>query len=112
MNEQIVLTQGDSGIELEVTFIDNKKRVIDLTNMFVEIDIISPTFKLQRRQALVKDAINGVASFIISDKYTNEPELWSTYWRVVDNDNNVTAQESIYYYVKQQFNGNSVTETN
>lgn len=104
-NEQIVITRNDEGIELEVQFIDNKKKPIDITGCTVEIGFKNPLGEVVPVQAYVQNYINGTVGVILDKSHTNTNGLWSTYWSAINGDGFVTAQEAIYYFVLPRFGG-------
>lgn len=105
MNEQIVITRNNEGIELEVQFIDNKKKPVDITGCIVEIGIKNPNGEVVETQAYIKNYTNGIAGFMLMKSQTNINGLWSTYWSAVKDDGFVTAQEAVYYFVLPKFGG-------
>lgn len=107
MNEQIVITKNNSGIELEVQFIDNKKKPIDITGCTVEIAFKDPNGEVTEHQAYIKNYTNGTCGFMLEIEQTNIANLWSTYWSATREDGFVTAQEAIYYYVIPMYGGDN-----
>ena len=107
MNEQIVLTQNDFGIEVQTQFITNKKVPIDITGCSVEIVFTMPDESVSRGYAYIIDALLGKCGFVIQDIHTTLSGVYGMYWSVVDSNGFVTAQEDIYYYVKPIHGGNS-----
>ena len=105
MAKQIIITEGDYGIELQVQFLDSSKNPVDLTDCFVEIDFVNPNSELSTKQAQIVDYINGRCSYILTTSETNLTDLWKTYWKVFNDNNYITAQEEIYYYVKSKDGG-------
>ena len=59
-NEQIVITRNDEGIELEVQFIDSKKKPIDITGCTVEIGFKNPSGVVTIVQAYIINYNNAV----------------------------------------------------
>lgn len=107
MNEQIVITKNNHGIEIIVNFIDSKKKPVDISNCSVEITFVNPENKKELfTDAQVLDYVNGKVSIILSKEMTNMEGLWSTYWSAIKDDTGfVTAQEAIYYYVLPENGG-------
>lgn len=105
MNEQIIVTQGDSGIELKVAFVDNKKKPVSLVGNSVETTIVAPSKEKYIVQAHITNEENGECAIILTDELTNEPNLWSAYFLALDSDSNVTAQDAVYYYVLSPHGG-------
>lgn len=105
-NEQIVITEGNSGIEIQVQFLDNKKKPIPiLTGDSIEICFVSPYKDKHFNQAYVIDAPNGVCGYILDTDRTDITKLWNTYWSLTNDASEVTAQERLVYYVLPKHGG-------
>lgn len=105
MNKQIILTKGDYGIELQIQFLDDRRQPIDITGQTVDVCFVSPTFDKKFFQAYLIEPKQGKCGIIITEEMTNEEGLYSTYWRVLDEDELVTAQDNLYYFVLPKFGG-------
>lgn len=105
MNEQIVITKGDSGIELNVSFINNKKQPVNITGNTIEVTFVTPSKNKLYRQAHITNALNGECAIVLNNKLTNESDLWSAYFVAMDSNSNITAQDAIYYYVLEPNGG-------
>lgn len=105
MNEQIVITNNNNGIEIEVQFIDSKKKPVDITDCTVEVVFKNPNEEVTLEQAYIKNYSKGTCGFILNTEQTNISGLWSTYWSATREDGFVTAQEAIYYYVLPMHGG-------
>lgn len=105
MADQIIATQGDSGIEVSPTFIDKNKNPVNITGCTVEISFIYPDGSISYRNGQVINGAGGIASTILSETNTAQTGLCSTYWKVIDDNSNITAQEEIYYYVREYLGG-------
>lgn len=102
MSKQIIYTKGNTGMELEVMILDKiTKNNFDLSDYKVEVDIVNPSGDvIDTVEGYIKNAIEGVVSIIVTDKYTSEVGLYKTYWRIIDSNENINTQEDIFYYVK------------
>ena len=102
MAKQIIVTQNNYGILLETQFIDDAKNPIDLTgySVSVEFEYLEKCFDVL--DATIINAEEGRVGIILEQEHTAEIGLYKTQWSVVDDDENVTAQEDIYYFVKQE----------
>jgi len=107
MNEQIVITKGNYGIELLVDFIDNKKKSVDITGCFVEATFVNPNKEIEQEvQAFVTNYTEGQASVILNSNLTKIEGLWSVYFNAIQGDTGyVTTQEAIYYFVLPENGG-------
>jgi hypothetical protein len=106
-NKQIVLTQYDTGIELDIQFLDNKTPV-DITGCSVELEFINPEGTLLDTQyGQITNGVNGECAFVLTELFTDVDGLWKTYLQVVNDSSEITAQEEIYYYVRPKFGGES-----
>lgn len=99
MNEQITLTQGDSGIELVVQFRNSKKIPIDITGKTIEVKFIKPSKDKKTKYAQIVDGSKGICSYVLTKELTDETDLYTVYFMLLDENSNVTAQEALYYYV-------------
>ena len=102
MAKQIIVTQNNYGILLETQFIDDAKNPIDLTgySVTVEFEYLEKCFDVL--DATIINAEEGRVGVILEQKHTAEIGLYKTQWSVIDDDENVTAQEDIYYFVKKE----------
>ena len=102
MAKQIIVTQNNYGILLETQFIDDAKNPIDLTgySVTVEFEYLEKCFDVL--DATIINAEEGRVGVILEQKHTADIGLYKTQWSVVDDDENVTAQEDIYYFVKKE----------
>lgn len=107
MNEQIVLTQGDYGAELQVQFVTNKKVPIDITGCTIEVVFTMPDGTAIRQYPYIINAITGICGFILTDAHSTLTGVHSTYWSATDENEFVTAQEGLYYYVMPVHGGNT-----
>lgn len=105
MNEQIIMTYGDNGIEIGCTFLDNKKKPVDVTGNAIEVNIVSPQTNKLIREAYILNATGGTVAIMVDEELTGEEGLWKTYWSCYNEDGYVTAQEAIYYYVLPRLGG-------
>lgn len=100
MAKQIILTQNDYGIELETQFINDKKQPLDITDYDIRVKIIYNNETIYTILAGHKDNTNGIAYIVLEKKYLLNAGLYTTVWSVVDEDKHITAQENLYYFVK------------
>ena len=102
MAKQIIVTQNNYGILLETQFIDDAKNPIDLTgySVTVEFEYLEKCFDVL--DATILNAEEGRVGIILEQEHTAEIGLYKTQWSVIDDDENVTAQEDIYYFVKKE----------
>ena len=107
MNEQIILTQDDFGIEIQMQFITSKKVPIDITNCSIEIVFVKPDDTATREYAYITDNLLGKCGFVLKATHTDLEGLYKTYWSVTDVDDFITAQEALYYYVVAKHGGNT-----
>ena len=113
MAKQIIVTQGDTGIELSVQFVDDKKKPIDITGKEIEVNFVNPNEEVyETMYAQIVDGTQGIASIILTDKHTSITDLHKTYWACMDDNGYVTAQTDLFYYVKEKLGGASITESN
>ncbi|MGL4774536.1 MAG: BppU family phage baseplate upper protein [Clostridium sp.] len=105
MNEQIILTQYDDGIELLVYFIDSSKNPINISDKDIEITFVSPNNEPIIKYGSIMNGDNGIASFVLSDELTSYSGLWTSYWSIVDDEQNITTQETLTYFVLPKYGG-------
>lgn len=110
MSEQVIITRLNEGIEIEVQFLDNKKKPVDITGCTIEVGILNPNLQLEMVQANIKDYTNGIALLVLERKDTTINGLWSTYWSAIKENGYVTSQEAVYYFVVPRFGGNDNEE--
>ena len=100
MAKQIIVTQNDYGIELETQFVDDKKKPLDITDYDVRVKIIYDDKTIDTILAEHKDSVNGIAYIVLEKEHLINAGLHTSVWSVVDEDEHVTAQENVYYFVK------------
>ena len=100
MAKQIIVTQNDYGIELETQFVDDKKKPLDITDYDVRVKIIYDDKTIDTILAGHKDSVNGIAYIVLEKEHLINAGLHTSVWSVVDEDEYVTAQENVYYFVK------------
>lgn len=106
MAQQIIVTKDNYGIGLSCNFIDKNKNPIDLTDKVVEVVIVdSNNETIDIKQAVIVDYTNAKASIVLEKIHTSTLGLYKTFWSVLDENQNITAQEDVYYYVKDKNNG-------
>jgi hypothetical protein len=98
--KQIIVTQNDYGIELETQFVDDKKKPLDITDYDVRVKIIYDDKTIDTILAGHKDSVNGIAYIVLEKEHLINAGLHTSVWSVVDEDEHVTAQENVYYFVK------------
>lgn len=112
MNEQIIITKNNNGIEIQVQFIDSKKKPVDLEGSSVEISFKDPNENITTTSGYKIDSNNGIVGIVLDESKTNTEGLWSSYWSSITEDGFVTGQEAIYYYVMPEYGGVSNEENN
>lgn len=105
MNEQIVITYGDNGIEIGCTFLDSKKKPVDVTGKVIDVNIVDPQSNRLSMEAYILNPTGGSVAIILDSELTSVEGLWKTYWSCYDDDGYVTAQEAIYYFVLPMYGG-------
>ena len=105
MAKQIILTQNNFGIPIELQFVSNTNSPVDLTDKTVEVAISFDGTIIDILQATISSYTNGTAYIITTKKHTSNLGLYTTYWSVKDKYGYITAQSDLYYYVKEEYNG-------
>ena len=106
-NQQVIVTQGDFGIELLVQFIDANKKPVNITDCSCKVKFAYDGQVVAEKIAVIIDEVKGIASVILDEEETQFSNLWTSYWIVYDAFNNVTATENIYYYVQPAIGSSS-----
>ena len=105
MAKQIILTQNNFGIPIELQFVSDTNSPIDLTGKTVEVAISYDGTIIDVLQATISSYINGTAYIIVNTKHTSNVGLYTTFWSVKDKYGYITTQSDLYYYVKEEYNG-------
>ena len=105
MAKQIILTQNNFGIPIELQFMSNTNSPIDLTGKTVEVAISYDGTIIDVLQATISSYTNGTVYIVTTTKHTSNVGLYTTFWSVKDKNGYITAQEDLYYYVKGEYNG-------
>ena len=105
MAKQVILTQNNFGIPIELQFVSNANSPVDLTDKTVEVAISYDGTIIDVLQATISSYTNGTAYIIVNTKHTSNVGLYTTFWSVRDEYGYITAQSDLYYYVKEEYNG-------
>lgn len=105
MAKQIILTQNNFGIPIELQFVSNTNSPIDLTDKIVEVAISYDGTIIDVLQATISSYTDGTAYIVTTTRHTSNVGLYTTYWSVKDKYGYITAQSDLYYYVKEEYNG-------
>lgn len=105
MAKQIILTQNNFGIPIELQFVSNTNSPIDLTDKTVEVAISYDGTIIDVLQATISSYTNGTAYIVTTTRHTSNVGLYTSFWSVRDKYDYITAQEDLYYYVKEEYNG-------
>ena len=105
MAKQIILTQNNFGIPIELQFVSNTNSPIDLTDKIVEVAISYDGTIIDVLQAAISSYTDGTAYIVTTTRHTSNIGLYTTYWSVKDKYGYITAQSDLYYYVKEEYNG-------
>ena len=105
MAKQIILTQNNFGIPIELQFVSDTNSPIDLTDKIVEVAISYDGTIIDVLQATISSYTNGTAYIVTTTRHTSNVGLYTTFWSVKDKYGYITAQSDLYYYVKEEYNG-------
>ena len=105
MAKQIILTQNNFGIPIELQFVSDTNSPIDLTDKIVEVAISYDGTIIDVLQATISSYTNGTAYIVTTTRHTSNVGLYTTFWSVKDEYGYITAQSDLYYYVKEEYNG-------
>lgn len=104
MAKSITLTQNDTGYGIAITFIDNvSKKPIDLTGKIVNVVIKSPTGVVVDEIYGINTTNTGESKIILKKKHTVETGTYSTWWEVIDGDNQISSTQGLYYTVLSRY---------
>lgn len=112
MNEQIIITKGDKGIELSMQFLDKKKNPVNIEGQIIEIEFVTPENERYTKIANIINAEQGTSSFVLDEFETSITGLWAMHWSATDETKHITCQEAIYYYVQENNDGLKERERN
>ena len=84
MAKQIILTQNNFGIPIELQFMSNTNSPVDLTDKTVEVAISYDGTIIDVLQATISSYTNGIAYIIVNTKHTSNVGLYTTFWSVRD----------------------------
>ena len=105
MAKQIILTQNNFGIPIELQFMSNTNSPVDLTDKTVEVAISYDGTIIDVLQATISSYTDGTAYIVTTTRHTSNVGLYTSFWSVKDKYGYITAQEDLYYYVKGEYNG-------
>ena len=108
MAKQIIVTKDNYGIEIIASLVNKNKESVDITGQIVEVVIVDNNDTIvDKVEAQHIDSSRGIVSITLQKEHTSTIGLYKTYWSSLDENNNVTAQEDIYYYCKDKNGGAS-----
>ena len=99
-NQQIIVTEGDFGVEILTQFIDDSKKPISIEGCSCKIKFAYDGNVIAEKTGVVIDEPKGIVSVVLDIEETQYSGLWTSYWICYDQFNNVTTTENIYYYVQ------------
>ena len=99
-NQQIIVTEGDFGVEILTQFIDTNKKPIPIEGCSCKIKFAYDGNIISEKTGVVIDEPKGIVSVVLDKEETQYSGLWTSYWICYDQFNNVTTTENIYYYVQ------------
>lgn len=103
--KQIIITQNDYGITLQLTLEDNSNKPIDLTGSYITVDIVKPDMSKTTKNVSITDVINGEVSYILESEDTAQVGNYSLYFAINSNDCKITSQQIVNYYVIEKNGG-------
>lgn len=99
-NQQIIVTEGDFGVEILTQFIDTNKKPVPIEGCSCKIKFAYDGNVISEKTGVVIDEPKGIVSVVLDIEETQYSGLWTSYWICYDQFNNVTTTENIYYYVQ------------
>ena len=99
-NQQIIVTEGDFGVEILTQFIDTNKKPVPIEGCSCKIKFAYDGNVITEKTGIVIDEPKGIVSVVLDKEETQYSGLWTSYWICYDQFNNVTTTENIYYYVQ------------
>ena len=99
-NQQIIVTEGDFGVEILTQFIDTDKKPVSIEGCYSKIKFEHDGNVISEKIGAVIDEPKGIVSVMLDTEETQYSGLWTSYWICYDQFNNVTTTENIYYYVQ------------
>lgn len=99
-NQQIIVTEGDFGVEILTQFIDTDKKPVPIEGCSCKIKFAYDGNVITEKTGVVIDEPKGIVSVILDKEETQYSGLWTSYWVCYDQFNNITTTENIYYYVQ------------
>lgn len=99
-NQQIIVTEGDFGVEILTQFIDANKKPVPIEGCSCKIKFAYDGNVITEKAGVVIDEPKGIVSVVLDKEETQYSGLWTSYWICYDQFNNVTTTENIYYYVQ------------
>ena len=99
-NQQIIVTEGDFGVEILTQFIDTSKKPVPIEGCSCKVKFSYDGNVISEKIGVVIDEPKGIVSVILDKEETQYSGLWTSYWICYDQFNNITTTENIYYYVQ------------
>ena len=99
-NQQIIVTEGDFGVEILTQLIDANKKPVPIEGCSCKIKFAYDGNVISEKTGIVIDEPKGIVSVILDKEETQYSGLWTSYWICYDQFNNITTTENIYYYVQ------------
>jgi hypothetical protein len=102
--KQILIAQGDTGVPIEITLIDNKKSAIPLYDLKFKVYIVRPDgteriLTSDNGQVTVVDYASGKIQIELTSADTAQLKNHDIYVELSDSDSVISSVSAISYYV-------------
>lgn len=105
MSKQIIITEGNYGIAINNTFVNEDKTVKNIAGYTCNVDIVYPDDTKESLPVEVVTPASGLVLFVLGTDQTAQTGLHKLYFNLTDADSLITAQDMITYYVLEKTGG-------
>lgn len=105
MPKSITVTEGNYGIAINNTFVDDNNVVKNITGYTCTVDIIYPDNTKENLPVEIVTPLSGLVLFVLGVNQTIQPGLHKLYFNLSDSNSLVTAQDMVTYYVLEKTGG-------
>lgn len=108
MSKQILITQGDYGIVLQVSLLNENKEPLEiLDGDFITAHIQYPSgdcIQFNSDYITITDKLKGIVRLSLEEEYTKEEGYYQIFIELKSDNYTINAKQSIGYYVNAKHN--------
>lgn len=105
MSKQIIITEGNYGIAINNTFLEEDKTAKNITGYTCNVDIVYPDETKENLPVEIVTPASGLVLLVLGTGQTVQTGLHKLYFNLTDANSLITAQDMVTYYVLEKTGG-------